>query len=88
MHTDNTYVISEPRLTCTGMWVALQDATIANGCMYGFPGSHKTTTDYFSILTEDKKATYYVGPKPYYENLYKASDATCLEVPKVNYEMK
>ena len=56
--------------------------------MYGFPGSHKTTTDYFSILTEDKKATYYVGPKPYYENLYKASDATCLEVPKVNYEMK
>jgi len=41
MHADNTYIISEPKLTCIGIWVALADATKENGCMYGFPGSHK-----------------------------------------------
>ena len=41
MHTDNTYITTEPELSCLGIWCALEDANKENGCMYGFPGSHK-----------------------------------------------
>mgnify|MGYP000285971492 CR=1 FL=1 len=41
-HQDSTYIISNP-LSCRAMWVALDDATQENGCMWGIPGSHKTT---------------------------------------------
>lgn len=50
--------------------------------MYGFPGSHKTPTTYFSKLNATRDATYYEGPEPKYENHYKIEDAACLEVPK------
>lgn len=46
-HQDSTYIISNP-LTCKAFWFALEDATTENGCMYGIPGSHKTTPiEYF-----------------------------------------
>ena len=32
---------TEPRLTCLGLWLALQDATLDNGCIWARPGSHK-----------------------------------------------
>lgn len=39
-HQDNGYVPTEPMeyLTC---WLALEDATIENGCIYVQPGTHK-----------------------------------------------
>ena len=70
MHTDNTYMITRPNLSCTGIWCALEDATVINGCMYAFPGSHKKQTEYFMTLNEDRKSTQYVGPKPNYEEKY------------------
>lgn len=39
-HTDHTYIMSSPS-SCIGIWVALEDATKENGCMWGYPGSHK-----------------------------------------------
>lgn len=46
-HQDSTYLTSHP-LSCKAIWVALDDATKENGCMWGIPGSHKTTPiDYF-----------------------------------------
>ncbi|PWZ22407.1 Phytanoyl-CoA dioxygenase 1 [Zea mays] len=40
-HQDNTFLYTEPR-TCTGLWLALEDATINNGCLWAIPGSHKS----------------------------------------------
>lgn len=39
-HQDNSFLITEPA-TCTGLWLALEDATITNGCLWAIPGSHK-----------------------------------------------
>lgn len=39
-HQDSTFLYTDP-LSCTGFWVALEDATIENGCMYALPGEHK-----------------------------------------------
>ena len=40
-HQDSTFLHTEPRLTCLGLWLALQDATLENGCIWARPGSHK-----------------------------------------------
>lgn len=79
MHTDNIYIISQPKLSCLGMWLAMDDANNDNGCMWAFPGSHKTPTNYFSYLTEDKLATVYEGVKPDYSVL---ENPVCLEAKK------
>ncbi|MFC3053440.1 phytanoyl-CoA dioxygenase family protein [Kordiimonas pumila] len=39
-HQDATYLRTEPQ-SCIGLWVALEDATIENGCLWGIPGGHK-----------------------------------------------
>ncbi|UTW58154.1 phytanoyl-CoA dioxygenase family protein [Kordiimonas sp. SCSIO 12603] len=41
-HQDATYLRTEPE-TCMGIWVALEDATEENGCLFGIPGGHKTS---------------------------------------------
>ena len=38
-HQDSTFLYTEPE-TCTGFWFALEDATLANGCMQFVPGAH------------------------------------------------
>lgn len=40
-HQDATFLWTEPQ-TVMGLWVALEDATISNGCLWGIPGAHKT----------------------------------------------
>lgn len=40
-HQDATYLRTEPE-TCLGLWVAVEDATEENGCLWGIPGGHKT----------------------------------------------
>lgn len=39
-HQDNSFLYTEPT-TCTGLWLALEDATITNGCLWAIPGSQK-----------------------------------------------
>jgi phytanoyl-CoA hydroxylase len=39
-HQDSTYIYTEPE-SCVGFWFALEDATLANGCMHFIPGAHK-----------------------------------------------
>ncbi|CAL8995129.1 unnamed protein product [Prunus brigantina] len=39
-HQDNSFLYTEPP-TCTGLWLALEDATITNGCLWAIPGSQK-----------------------------------------------
>ena len=38
-HIDSTFLYTDPP-SCTGLWFALQDCTLENGCMYFAPGSH------------------------------------------------
>jgi phytanoyl-CoA hydroxylase len=38
-HQDGSYLISEPA-TVTGIWVAIEDATLKNGCLWVQPGGH------------------------------------------------
>ncbi len=39
-HQDTTFLYTEPH-SCIGMWFAMEDATLENGCMWGLPGHHK-----------------------------------------------
>jgi len=40
-HQDSSFLFTTPRQTCLGLWLALQDATLDNGCLWARPGSHK-----------------------------------------------
>jgi phytanoyl-CoA hydroxylase len=39
-HQDGTFLFTEP-LRVVGLWFALEDATIENGCLWAIPGGHK-----------------------------------------------
>lgn len=45
-HQDRSYIISSPA-SCIGFWVALEDASPENACMYASPGSHMQGTRLF-----------------------------------------
>lgn len=38
-HQDSTFLYTEPE-TCVGFWLALEDATVENGCMWAARGEH------------------------------------------------
>lgn len=40
-HQDSTFLATVPSPTVFGVWVALEDATEENGCLWGLPGSHR-----------------------------------------------
>jgi len=40
-HQDATYLYTE-NLSMLGLWFALENATLENGCLWAIPGSHKT----------------------------------------------
>ncbi|KAG2546513.1 phytanoyl-CoA dioxygenase 1-like [Panicum virgatum] len=64
-HQDNTYLHTEPP-SCTGLWLALQDATISNGCLWAIPGSHKNGLK--TRMIKDEKGTYFDRPIPSYDH--------------------
>lgn len=39
-HQDSTFLYTDP-MTVVGFWVALQDATLDNGCLWAEPGGHR-----------------------------------------------
>lgn len=40
-HQDNAYFVYAPLTSVVTAWVALDDATVENGCMYTLPGGHR-----------------------------------------------
>ncbi|MBN1209512.1 MAG: phytanoyl-CoA dioxygenase family protein [Myxococcaceae bacterium] len=38
-HQDSTFLYTDPP-TCLGLWFALEDATLENGCLWALPGGH------------------------------------------------
>jgi phytanoyl-CoA hydroxylase len=41
IHQDATFLHIEP-IKLAGLWIALEDSTLQNGCLWFIPGSHKT----------------------------------------------
>ncbi len=42
-HQDAPFLWTNPQ-SCIGLWFALEDATLENGCMWGIPGQHREPT--------------------------------------------
>jgi phytanoyl-CoA hydroxylase len=40
-HQDSTFLYTTPKQSCLGLWLALDDATLENGCLWVRPGSHR-----------------------------------------------
>jgi phytanoyl-CoA hydroxylase len=40
-HQDSTFLYTEP-LDIVGLWLALEEATIENGCLWAIPGGHRS----------------------------------------------
>lgn len=40
-HQGSTFLHANP-LSAVGFWIPLQDCTLDNGCLYFWPGSHKS----------------------------------------------
>lgn len=40
-HQDSSFLFTTPKLSCLGLWLALDDATLENGCLWARMGSHK-----------------------------------------------
>ncbi len=40
-HQDSTFLYTTPKQSCLGLWLALDDATLTNGCLWVRPKSHK-----------------------------------------------
>eukprot|EP01083_Nonionella_stella_P043466 117222_1 len=41
VHQDSTFLWTEPVQSCHGLWLAIDDASADNGCIWVVPGSHK-----------------------------------------------
>jgi len=44
-HLDATYLYTHPLGNVIGIWIALEDAKIENGCLWFIPGSHKEVAE-------------------------------------------
>ncbi|KAI4379103.1 hypothetical protein MLD38_005440 [Melastoma candidum] len=63
-HQDNSFLHTEPP-TCTGLWLALEDATVSNGCLWAIPGSQKDGLVRKFIRNEE--GVTFDRPSPAYE---------------------
>ncbi|XP_019055409.1 PREDICTED: phytanoyl-CoA dioxygenase [Nelumbo nucifera] len=72
-HQDNSFLYTEPR-SCTGLWLALEDATIVNGCLWALPGSHKNGL--VRRFIRDEEGVHFDHPSPSYDH----KDFVALEV--------
>ncbi len=65
-HTDHTFLWTEPQ-SVIGFWVAIDDATTENGCMWALPGGHRIPVKSRSKLNASRTATIteVFDPTPY-----------------------
>lgn len=76
-HQDASYLITEPP-SVTGVWVALEDATRENGCLWMSPGAHRSPLrDIYEVDWKSREGTLReLDPTPWPRN----SQAVALEV--------
>jgi phytanoyl-CoA hydroxylase len=56
-HQDATFLYTDP-VTVTGMWVALQDATVENGCLWALAGGHRTSLRKRFVVQPDRTTRF------------------------------
>src|SRR5947208_2643650 len=56
-HQDATFLFTEP-LKVLGLWFALEDATIENGCLWAIPGGHKLGLKSRFMRAEDGRTRF------------------------------
>ncbi|KRT86073.1 hypothetical protein AMK59_357, partial [Oryctes borbonicus] len=68
-HQDVSYLHTEP-VKVVGFWIALEDATIENGCLRFIKGSHKSGVHRRYMRNPDKSSDellIYDSPAPFYQ---------------------
>uniref|UniRef100_A0A2S2PN77 Phytanoyl-CoA dioxygenase domain-containing protein 1 n=1 Tax=Schizaphis graminum TaxID=13262 RepID=A0A2S2PN77_SCHGA len=68
-HQDSTFLYTAPD-SLVGFWIALDDATVENGCLWAIPGSHNTDVHKRLVRNQDKcetNRTVFQGTFPEYE---------------------
>lgn len=75
-HQDATFLHTEPQ-SCLGLWFALEDATIRNGCMSAIPGGHNDGLKSRFQYKGDDLAMTVLDPSPWPDEGHVA-----LEAPK------
>ena len=55
-HTDHTFLWTEPQ-SATGFWVAFDDATVDNGCLWALRGGHRLPVKSKFLRTADNSGT-------------------------------
>jgi phytanoyl-CoA hydroxylase len=65
-HQDSTFLYTTPRPTCLGLWLALDDATIDNGCLWVRPGSHvhsahSSSEEHHNVRRQYQRNVLYFG---------------------------
>lgn len=81
-HQDASYLYTEPP-GLVGFWIALDDATLDNGCLWFARGSHKSGVHRRYIRNPDKESKellIYDKPAPFYQK----SNFTPVPVAKGN----
>lgn len=76
-HQDSTFIYTEP-IDIVGLWFALEDATIENGCLWAIPGGHRRGLKSRWLRTANNRMEFEVyDPEPWPE-----SELVPLEVSK------
>lgn len=50
-HQDASFLYTEPLGRVLGLWIAVEDATLENGCLWFIPGSHTSEDTCLSLPT-------------------------------------
>jgi ectoine hydroxylase-related dioxygenase (phytanoyl-CoA dioxygenase family) len=76
-HQDELFIPTRDR-SLTAAWIALDDATVENGCLWVLPGSHRPGVLYPDREHDDERFDCTVEA---YDFPYRDEDAVALEVP-------
>ncbi|MFI7061270.1 phytanoyl-CoA dioxygenase family protein [Kribbella sp. NPDC050124] len=76
-HQDEFFIPTRDR-SLTAAWIALDDATVENGCLWALPGSHRRGVLYPDREHDDER---FDCTNEAYDFPYREEDAVALEVP-------
>lgn len=63
-HRDATFLHTSPVDTVTGLWWAVDDAAVGNGCLWALPGSHRQGVPRKMVLNAARDGTTFEGDDP------------------------
>lgn len=80
-HQDSTFLYTTPRQTCLGLWLALEDTTLLNGCLWVRPGSQEESVrrcfrrnpEYFEVNKAKEGAAQMIFVDPRDEEVHDES---------------